>query len=302
MVIAPLIFTPQLYTDSSIALMLESVRFALEELENENPALAKAILRALIEHIASPQFCPPEPEKKARVKFPVEYPPQKTTQRILKGDCLYRLQSLEEESIDCVNMDSPYSQGQTSNGQRGNFTDLSMVRPFYEKLAQELARVMKPQAEGYCFIDWRGYALLYEAFSPYLEIRNLIVWDKLSGAGNHFGFSHELITFFTKKGHSPNKAGMNVWRQAGFGSGAKKTNGQKLINAQKPLELIQKMVEVGCPKYGTVLDPFTGSGTTAIVCRRTERNFIGFEANPDTYNIAVNRCREEAEKSAFFEM
>jgi len=52
------------------------------------------------------------------------------------------------------------------------------------------------------------------------------------------------------------------------------------------------MVKASCPVGGVVLDPFMGSGTTAIAARQTGRHFTGFELNPDYCDII--RARLEA--------
>ena len=52
-----------------------------------------------------------------------------------------------------------------------------------------------------------------------------------------------------------------------------------------PEELIRPCILAGCPKGGIVLDPFMGSGTTARVARQYNRNFIGYELNPDYMKI-----------------
>lgn len=56
-----------------------------------------------------------------------------------------------------------------------------------------------------------------------------------------------------------------------------------------PEELIKPCILAGCPEEGTVLDPFMGSGTTAVVAKKLNRNFIGFELNGDYIKIAENR-------------
>jgi len=61
-----------------------------------------------------------------------------------------------------------------------------------------------------------------------------------------------------------------------------------------PEELIYPCVIAGCPKGGTVFDPFTGSGTTGVVANRNGRNFIGCDLNPDYVKIAQDRIREES--------
>ena len=50
---------------------------------------------------------------------------------------------------------------------------------------------------------------------------------------------------------------------------------------QKPLEVIERMIKASCPANGIVLDPFMGSGTTAVAARRLNCHFVGFETNPD---------------------
>lgn len=60
-----------------------------------------------------------------------------------------------------------------------------------------------------------------------------------------------------------------------------------------PKELILPCVLAGSPKGGVVFDPFTGSGTTAVVALENGRSFIGCELNPDYIKIAENRITEE---------
>lgn len=60
-----------------------------------------------------------------------------------------------------------------------------------------------------------------------------------------------------------------------------------------PEQLIEPCVLAGCPRDGTVFDPFTGSGTTAVVALRNNRNFIGTELNPQYCEIARNRIRSD---------
>ena len=59
--------------------------------------------------------------------------------------------------------------------------------------------------------------------------------------------------------------------------------------ASYPPELILPCILAGCPEQGIVLDPFMGSGTTAIVAKQNNRNYIGFELNPEYVSIAEKR-------------
>lgn len=56
-----------------------------------------------------------------------------------------------------------------------------------------------------------------------------------------------------------------------------------------PAKLIETPIKAGCPSGGIVLDPFMGSGTTALAARKLGRNFIGIELNPEYVELARNR-------------
>ena len=134
----------------------------------------------------------------------------------------------------------------THNGQKGNFRDLSICRPFYRDLFHEFARVAKPEACIYFFCDWRGYAFYYPLFDEILRAHNMLVWNKLSGPGNHYAFIHELVLFHAGKG--TNIGGTNIIADVkAFTSGARSTDGVKVHPTQKPVDLIAKFINDSCP-------------------------------------------------------
>jgi len=59
-----------------------------------------------------------------------------------------------------------------------------------------------------------------------------------------------------------------------------------------PEKLIEIPIKAGCPKKGIVLDPFIGSGTTGIVCRKLGRNFLGIDIKPEYCKVAQKRIQE----------
>jgi DNA modification methylase len=63
--------------------------------------------------------------------------------------------------------------------------------------------------------------------------------------------------------------------------------------AMFPEKLIMPCVLCGCPENGIVLDPFIGSGTTALVAAKLGRRFIGIELNPDYHALAQRRITPE---------
>lgn len=60
-----------------------------------------------------------------------------------------------------------------------------------------------------------------------------------------------------------------------------------------PERLIVDCIKAGCPENGIVLDPFMGAGTTALVSRKLNRNYVGFELNPEYIKIAEKRINTE---------
>ena len=61
---------------------------------------------------------------------------------------------------------------------------------------------------------------------------------------------------------------------------------------EKPIEVMKRLVEMLTPENGTVLDPFCGSGTTALACKELGRNYICIEKEPEYYQIACNRINQ----------
>ncbi|WMX15273.1 site-specific DNA-methyltransferase [Aureispira sp. CCB-E] len=210
------------------------------------------------------------------------------------NDCLDGLKQINHQSIDAIITDPPYFCGMTHNGTKGTYSDLNMVKPFFKEVFKQWKRVLKANGEIYVFCDWRTYPLFYELLQEVLTIRNRITWDKISGAGCYYSYSHEDIIFCTNPSpqYKRYKKGQNVWRMPAFSSGAKKTNGEKVHPTQKPIELIEKLVLSATENEGdTVLDCFAGSGTTAVACKRLNRNFVGFEIQEKYYNIALERIK-----------
>lgn len=63
--------------------------------------------------------------------------------------------------------------------------------------------------------------------------------------------------------------------------------------SQKPVDLMERLINITCKKDSIVLDPFMGSGSTGVACVKTNMNFIGFEKNEKYYKVAKKRIYEE---------
>ena len=216
-------------------------------------------------------------------------------------DCLEGLAAVPDKSVDLIVTDPPYFLSMGHAGSKTNatkseqlnsnrtFNDLAICTPFYKQLFAEYARVLKEDGSFYFFTDFRGYGYYFPLINAALPVRNLIVWDKISGPGSFYSFAHEFIIFGTYKGKTKSGVGSNVWRMKAFSSGAKSTNGDKQHPTQKPWELIAKAIEDSTEPGAVVLDTFMGSGTTAVACVKTGRNYIGFELDEGYHSIAEQR-------------
>lgn len=218
-------------------------------------------------------------------------------------DCLDGLKEIPDKSVDLIVTDPPYfismgHAGSSTNARASQltnnrtFNDLAICTPFYRALFAEYSRVLKDDGSFYFFTDWRGYAYFFPLLNAALPVRNMIAWDKKSGPGSFYSFAHELIVFGTYKSKTKGGVGTNVWRMPAFNTGAKATNGEKLHPTQKPWELIAKAIEDSTEPGAVVLDTFMGSGTTAVACLKTGRNYIGFELDEKYHAIAMQRIAE----------
>lgn len=61
---------------------------------------------------------------------------------------------------------------------------------------------------------------------------------------------------------------------------------------QKPVRLMQRLINLTSDAGNVILDPFSGSGSTALACIESERNFIGFEIDEGYYNDSLSRIEE----------
>lgn len=210
--------------------------------------------------------------------------------KIYNEDCLEGIQKIASASIDTIITDPPYFIGMTHNGKKGNYNDLIIMKPFFDSLFSEFSRVIKENGKVYIFCDWRTYAFYYPLLLKHISVRNMLVWDKISGPGSSYAFTHELILFAEKD--TPCMKGSNIFRIPGFSAGSKKTNGEMLHPTQKPVEVIEKLITDSTKEGDLVLDCFMGSGTTAVAAKKTNRNFIGFEIQEKYITISENRLKQ----------
>lgn len=128
-----------------------------------------------------------------------------------------------------------------------------------------------------------------QQLEPYTEPMNRWAGDNLEAKGNSDWDKGTGQTTYRNRNMRPNPEGKNmrtVWS----------INTEPFSEAHfatYPTILVSRMIKGGCPDNGVVLDPFFGSGTTGVVARKLNRNYIGIELNHDYIKIAQKRLHNE---------
>lgn len=131
---------------------------------------------------------------------------------------------------------------------------------------------------------------------------NLLTWHKtnpIPACGNKYITDTEYCLFFREKGVQiyGDVFTKGTYFITPINSTDKKDWGHPTI---KPLSFIEKHIVNSSLQGDIVLDPFMGSGTTAIACIKEKRNFIGFELNKEYYDKACKRIKLEQAQLTLF--
>ena len=213
-------------------------------------------------------------------------------------DCLEGMKAIPDNNIDLIVTDPPYKTTQRgSSGGTGGILKEEMTKrgkvfkhndiEFNEWLP-ELYRVLKDTGHAYIMSNNKNLKdMLIEIEKAGFSIYKTLIWAKNSPITNMFYMdSHEYIIFCRKgKAKRINNCGtksvLNVDNPR-----------NKVHPTEKPVELMEILINNSSQEGDLVLDPFLGSGTTVIACINTGRNYIGFELDKQYYEIAKNRINK----------
>jgi DNA modification methylase len=130
---------------------------------------------------------------------------------------------------------------------------------------------------------------------PYCRYVRLLIWDKLvSYNGYTWRHQHELIAWGERVETKRIETGDgDIIRCRGI------LQENRNHPAEKPIEVIRKLIvkHKSSADNLVILDPYIGSGSTAIVCKQLGINFIGFELEKDFYDIALNRLLDDKKQN-----
>lgn len=126
---------------------------------------------------------------------------------------------------------------------------------------------------------------------------NLLTWHKVNpvpACGNKYLTDTEFILFFREKGVKIYGTFNTkfTYYVTPLNQTDKKKYGHPTI---KPINIVNNLIVNSSLENGIVFDPFLGSGTTAVAAIECGRNFIGYELNPDYYEICNKRIEETME-------
>ena len=124
---------------------------------------------------------------------------------------------------------------------------------------------------------------------------------KLTFIKNELQFKTGLLDFSQKVGIDCNKVPANIVTTEEFNElydknflvpkPTKKEKGDYNTHITvKPISLIEHLIKLFSKENAIILDPFIGSGTTALACKNTNRKCIGYEINKEYYDICIKRC------------
>lgn len=204
------------------------------------------------------------------------------TNRVIHGDCIDVLSRLPAGCADLCITDPPYlvnykdRTGRTILGDR----ESDWLKPAFAAIHRSL----KQDAFLISFYGWNRVDLFFEAWrSAGFTPVGHIVWTKRYASNSRFlTYSHEQAYLLTKgRPTLPGKPLRDVqpWHYSG----------NALHPTQKSVRIIEPLIESFSRPGDLVLDPFCGSGTTAVAAKQTGRKFLTIEKCPEYHAIAARR-------------
>lgn len=251
---------------------------------------------------------------------------EKYINNIIQGDCLELFKNIPDDSVDMTFADPPFNLKKKYTSYKDSL-ELQEYLSWCEKWISEMVRVTKPS--GSIFLHNIPKWLVY--YSSYLNklanFKHWISWDAPTAPmGKSLQPSHYGILFYTKQ-----PSGSKIYelrhphkRDRKTGVLSKDYGGKKdqlhpfgplvsdvwtdihrikhntkrdLHPCQLPIHLLDRLILMTTDENDIVLDPFSGTGTTAVSAKRLGRKYIGFEL--DNKYVDISNKKLERIKSNF---
>jgi len=245
---------------------------------------------------------------------------EKFLNRIICGDCLDTMKEMPDESIDLIVTSPPYNlKNSTGNGMKentksGKWSGAALQKGYsnhddnmpHEKYVAwqrncltEMFRLLKQDGAIFYNHKWRvqgGILQDRQDIVSNFPVRQIIIWKRKGGINFNPGYflpTYEVIYLIPKKDFKL------VSKANGYGDVWEFTQEMKNEHpAPFPMALVERIISSTNAKI--VLDPFSGSGTTAVVAKSLKRDFIGIDISPEYCEMAKIRLDQSKEKPQLF--
>ncbi|MFM1525407.1 MULTISPECIES: DNA-methyltransferase [Helcococcus] len=229
------------------------------------------------------------------------------------GDTFHVLDNIENNSIDLLIVDPPYNLRKNYHGNIFNEKNTKGYSDYTEKWISQIKPKLKDNGSIYVCCDWKSSMIIGPILSKYFNIKNRITWEREKGRGAKSNWKNSLedIWFATNSEEytfninavKKRKKVIAPYKEEGKPKDWKDDKNTKYRDThpsnfwdditipfwsmpentahptQKPEKLIAKLVLASSNEGDLILDPFMGSGTTSVVCKKLNRKFIGIEQN-----------------------
>ena len=219
-------------------------------------------------------------------------------------DCVEGMRErLDDDSVDCVITDPPYGVDWNTSSHRKDSLDkieadgsVEDAIELFDAAAAELARTLTDTGHVYVFTRWDVLGEFRDSLKRHgFEVPNCIAWVKNNIGLNHQPYQYrpkyELILYAYRDNPRPldNREGdvMEFDRPNG---------GEAEHPTVKPVPLVSQLIANSTHEGDRILDPFMGSGTTAVAAVQNDREYVGFEVDADNYRDVIERRIGEAKR------
>ena len=242
---------------------------------------------------------------------------------LICGDTYGVLPALEHGSFDLLFADPPYNLSKAFGKEKFKQTGSDDYELWLDGWLWLCVPLLKPTASVYICGDWRSSSAIQRVGSRHFTVRNRITWEREKGRGAKANWKNaaEDIWFFTMSdeytfnidavkqrrrvlapykengqpkdwsktadGNFRDTHPSNIWTDISvpFWSMPENTDHP----TQKPEKLLAKIILASTDPGGLILDPFAGSGTTAVVAKKLGRDFIAIESDEEYCVLAAKR-------------
>lgn len=231
--------------------------------------------------------------------------------KIYNEDCLEGMKRIPDKSVDLVVTDPPYNISVENNlkSMGRNGIDFGEWDKQFDLTGwiKSASRLLKKGGTIIIFNDWKNLGDISKELEKYnILVKDMIRWEKSNpmprNRDRRYICDFEVAIVGVKKyGDWTFNRKSKTYDRAKLVypivSGKEKT----IHPTQKPIALFNELILRHSNENEVILDPFMGSGTTAIAAINTKRNFIGFELNKEYFEIAQNRIEERQRQISLFD-